>query len=115
MKRTLFLLSLLFLNCSSHKKDSKLEHVTFTLVERYGIDLISSKELASKIAEAIWTEKYINDDIQLYKPFTVKLINDGKIWEVIGNSPLKGNVHKREYHMLINKNTGEVLRNYVIK
>ena len=114
MNRIFLILTFILVSCSSSKKISD-PNSQYTITERYGIDLISSEELAAKIAEAIWTEKYINDDIQLYKPFEVRLIDDGKVWEITGNSPHTGTVIKRVYHMKINKNTGEILRNWVEK
>lgn len=112
--RLLIVLFFVIVSCSSAKKVSDSD-IQSPIIERYGTDLISSEELAAKIAEIIWTERYVNDKIQLYKPFEVKLIENGKVWEITGNSPLKGNVIKRTYHMKINKNTGEILRNWVEK
>lgn len=114
MNSRLLILLFIFISCSTSRK-TNISDLEYPIVDRYGIDLISSDSLAANIAEIIWTEKYINDDIQLYKPFEVKLSDNGKIWIVIANNPNKSTVIKRTYHMHINKNTGEILRNWVEK
>lgn len=105
---------LIISSCSSNKKTTSSEIDTpQSITEKYGSDLISSKELAASLAELIWTHRYRNHDIEPYKPFHVELINNGKVWKVTGYNPDKRNVIKRTYHMEINKNTGEILRNWI--
>ncbi len=116
MNKILIIWLFSMVGCSSVAQSiNPIRDTPLPIKERYGIDLISSKELAVKIAELIWKEKY-NDDIDSYKPFKVKLVNDGKVWEVIGVNKAKNrSILKRVYHMKINRNTGEILNNWVVK
>lgn len=115
-KVIIILLVLTSVACSSGKNNSNpIKDTPKELTHKYGTDLVPSKNVASEIASIIWKERYLNDDIDAYKPFNVSSIEDDKVWEVIAKSPNKNTVLKRVYHMKINKNTGEILNNWVEK
>ncbi|MBN9284403.1 MULTISPECIES: hypothetical protein [unclassified Flavobacterium] len=107
----------IFCNGCSSLKDKLYNPVTDLpkkITERYAIDIVTDKEMALKLADIIYKEQYRNIDFEQLKPFTVNLIADGKVWEIIASSKKVGVPGvDRTYYLRINKNTAEVINLWV--
>lgn len=81
---------------------------------RYGTDVISKKESALKIAEILFSEDSPNTNFEVYKPFKIKLIADGKVWDIEATTQEENfEGIRKTYHIRFNKNTAEVLNFWV--
>lgn len=78
----------------------------------YGTDIIPDESTAMELAEVILKNRYRSTNFKKLKPFEINLIADNKVWDVkIVQNTFR--FKTTEYHIRLNKNTGEVLNIWV--
>lgn len=108
MNRIYVFMCLFLINCSASKEIiNPIRDIQYPLVHKYGTDIVPNEEVALKLAEVIWKERYKNYDIDSYKPFKINLTDNDKVWDITASS------FYGVFRMKINKNTAEVLNNWV--
>ena len=87
----------------------KIDDLPKVIIERFGIDIVPNEKTAIKLTKIIFKERFVNiRNFNNFKPFEVKLICEGKVWEVKIENKIE-KPYKFAYFIRINKNTGEVL------
>lgn len=82
--------------------------------QKYGEDLVSDEKMALQLTDIYFKKNYINNNFDLMKPYEIRLIADGKVWEIIAIEQTFSN-KKTPFCIRINKNTGEVLNLFCIR
>lgn len=75
---------------------------------KFSTDIISNDTIALKYAELIFSNRYINVNFEVTKPFEIKSIDNDKIWYIIAEDK-RDVIKKNSYHIKISKNDGKVL------
>jgi len=112
----IYLSVFLLLSCSTLKQTNynPITDLPKEINVRYGTDVISKEESALKIAEILFIEDSPNTNFDVYKPFKIQLIADGKVWDIEASTQEKNfKGIRKTYHIRINKNTAEVLNFWV--
>lgn len=98
------------------KEKDPIKDLPVEIGSTYANGMVESENVAIKIALVIWSERYPNEDFDNYPAFDVKSIANDKVWYISASLPTGGRgVLRKSYHMNINKNTGEILNNWVVK
>ncbi len=111
---------LLFIVTSCNVKNKvnydPIKDIPNKITNRYGTDIVINDKMATSIAEIIFKEHDKYNSFEDYKPFSCKLVSDGKIWEIIAK-PISNQTKmaRKKYYLRLNKNTGEVLNFWVEK
>ena len=92
----------------SYFDDNMSDRKNYDIKYSYLIDIIPDEETAIQYADIILKKRYVNIKIENLKPYKIKLIDDGKVWE-IKLPKYKDIKYKFYYNIRINKNTGEIL------
>jgi hypothetical protein len=113
-KLSILLLFYVFIGCksSAQVKNDPIEDLPSKIVTKYGIDIVPNQEIALKIAQIILQERFQNTKFEDLKPFTINLIAEGKVWDIIVIEKVFKN-KITTYHVRINKNTSEILNLWV--
>jgi hypothetical protein len=115
IKKMLYLLIIVvFTSCKSSAQvtNNPIKDLPSEIVTKYGIDMVPNQESALKISQIILQERFQNTKFENLKPFTINLIAEGKVWDVIITEKVFLN-KTTTYHLRINKNTSEILNIWV--
>lgn len=111
-KKISILLYFILVGCNVQNKTTydPIKDIPKEITNRYGQDMILSEDMALSIAEIIFKAHDKYNSFDDYKPFSINLVSDGRVWEIIAK-PVSGNLHsvRKKYYLRLNKNTGEVL------
>lgn len=111
----LFSSLLMILSVKSFAQDTisdPIKDLPKEIKSHYGTDIIPDESTAMELAEVILKNRYRSTNFKKLKPFGINLIADDKVWDIkIVQNTFR--VKTTEYHVRLNKNTGEVLNIWV--